>query len=120
MNSLRTMILALAALLAAEAAQARTHASLDAGRRLAAARCGRCHAVDRLDQSANPRAPRFRDLGAGFPFGGLRRALHQHMIVGHPEMPVVTLDDTEIEDLIAYLESVQGPARSGRSKERGA
>lgn len=115
-----TVLAAAAALLAAQAAQAQDHASLTAGRRLAATHCGQCHAVDRADQSPNPRAPKFRDFGPNFPFEGLRQALAEHMIVGHPEMPVMVLSKTEIGDLIAYLKSIQGPARPGRSKERGA
>ena len=123
MTGVRSVILAFAALLAAQTtqtqpAQAQTNASLDAGRRLAATHCGRCHAVDRRDQSPDPRAPRLRNLGANFPFAGLHDALRQHMIVGHPEMPVVSLNPTEIGDLMTYLRSIQGPARSGRSKER--
>ncbi len=88
--------------------------SITAGRELAAARCGRCHAVDRTGDSPNPRAPRFRDLGARFPFAGLREALMQAMIVGHPEMPIMHLSAADSGDLIAYLRTLQerAPARS--------
>jgi mono/diheme cytochrome c family protein len=131
LKGIRRPVLALAvALLAAQAVHAHTvqaqtiqaqdNASISAGRRLAATHCGQCHAIDRADQSPNPRAPRFRDFGAGFPFEGLRQALAEHMIVGHPEMPIVVLSQTEIGDLVAYLKSIQGPVRPDRSKERGA
>lgn len=108
---------AVVALIAFQTASAQDGGSVDAGRRLTASRCSRCHAVDRRDQSANPRAPRFRDLGRNFPFEGLREALREHMIVGHPEMPVVILSEPEIGDLIAYLKSLQTadrPRRPGR------
>ena len=95
------------ATLAAQAALAQPDVSLTAGHRLAAARCGRCHAVDLHDQSPNPRAPHFRDLGEKFPMDGLRQALIDHMIIGHPEMPVQTLTQVEVNDLIAYLKSLQ-------------
>ena len=104
----------------AQGALAQDDVSLTAGHRLAAAHCGRCHAVDRRDQSPNPRAPRFRTLGGKFPFDGLREALTQHMIVGHPEMPIITLRSGEVDDLIAYLKSLQTPARHPRSKQRDA
>jgi mono/diheme cytochrome c family protein len=131
LKGIRRPVLAVAvALLAAQTVQAQTvqaqpaqaedNASLGAGRRLAATHCGQCHAIDRTDQSPNPRAPRFRDFGAGFPFEGLRQALAEHMIVGHPEMPIVVLNQAEIGDLVAYLRSIQGPVRPDRSKERGA
>jgi mono/diheme cytochrome c family protein len=87
--------------------------SITAGRELATARCSRCHAVDRTGDSPNPRSPRFRDLGARFPFDGLREALMQGMIVGHPEMPIVHLTEAQSGDLIAYMRGLQerAPAR---------
>jgi cytochrome c len=81
--------------------------SLSAGRQLAISRCGRCHAVDRTGDSPNPRSPRFRDLGARFPFDGLKEALMQGMIVGHPEMPIQHLTAVESGDLVTYLRSLQ-------------
>lgn len=87
--------------------------SLTAGRELAESRCSRCHAVERTGDSPNPRSPRFRDLGANFPFAGLGEALMQGMIVGHPEMPIVHLTQAQSGDLIAYLRALQErvPAR---------
>ncbi len=100
-------------------ASAQDTASLAAGRRLAATRCGSCHAIDRNDQSPNPRSPRFRDLGAGYRLNGLRQALLDGMIVGHMDMPIVTLTKTEADDLIAYLKALQQPpARPRRSAQR--
>ena len=93
----------------AQSALAQPDISLTAGHRLAATHCGRCHAVDQGDQSPNPRAPHFRDLGAKFPMDGLRQALLDHMIIGHPEMPVQDFTPTEVNDLIAYLRSLQTP-----------
>jgi len=87
--------------------------SPSAGRQLAITRCGRCHAVGRTDDSPNPRTPRFRDLGARFPFDGLRDALVQGMIVGHPEMPIQHLTAVESGDLVAYLRSLQKPRGRG-------
>ena len=81
--------------------------SPSAGRQLAITRCSRCHAVGRTGDSPNPRAPRFRDLGSRFPFDGLREALMQGMIVGHPEMPIVHLSAVESGDLTAYMRSLQ-------------
>ena len=110
---LKTLILGgLAALSLSLPARAQ-EMSLTAGRELAMARCSRCHAVDRTGDSPNPRSPRFRDLGARFPFGGLREALMQGMIVGHPEMPIMHLNEMQSGDLIAYMRALQegAPAR---------
>lgn len=108
------------AAIAAQSASAQADVSLAAGRRLAATQCGRCHAVDRGDQSPNPRSPPFRTLGSKFPFGGLRQALIDHMIVAHPEMPIMTLTPVEVDDLIAYLKSLQSSARHPRTRQRDA
>ena len=40
------------------------------------------------------------------------------MIVGHPEMPVMDLKPTEIDDLIAYLRSLQRTGRPAQSRSR--
>lgn len=93
-------------------------ASPSAGKQLAVARCGGCHAVYDAGESPNPRAPRFRDLGANFPFDGLREALTTGMIVGHPEMPVQHLTQVESGDLIAYIRSLQRGAADGRPVRR--
>lgn len=84
--------------------------SITSGRELAMARCSRCHAVGRTGDSPNPRSPRFRDLGPNFPFASLGEALMQGMIVGHPEMPIQHLTQTESGDLIAYMRTLQEPA----------
>jgi mono/diheme cytochrome c family protein len=104
---LKPFILAGLAALSLSTAARSQEVSLTAGRELAHARCSRCHAVDRTGASPNPRAPHFRDLGARFPFDGLREALMQGMIVGHPEMPIVHLGQAESGDLIAYMRALQ-------------
>ena len=91
------------------------------GRRLAAARCGTCHAVGRQGDSPNPRSPRFRDLGPRYPFDGLHEALAQGMIVGHPQlMPRPALTRSEVDDLIAYMRALQRqPGRRARLRSAG-
>ena len=89
--------------------------SADGGRRVALAQCSRCHAVERDGDSPNPRSPRFRDLGQRYPFDGLRQALLDGLIVGHPAlMPRSALSGTEVDDLIVYMKDLQRPARSAR------
>jgi cytochrome c len=102
-----------------QAAVAEDQPSLSAGRRIAEAQCGTCHAVDRQGDSLNPRAPRFRDLGPRYPLDGLREALEEGMIVGHPAlMPKVTLGPAQIDDLIAYMKSLQPPSAQNRPRAR--
>jgi mono/diheme cytochrome c family protein len=104
---LRTLTLAGLAALSLSLSARAEDVSPSAGRQLAISRCSRCHAVGRTGDSPNPRSPRFRDLGARFPFDGLREALMQGMIVGHPEMPIQHLTVAESGDLIAYMRSLQ-------------
>jgi mono/diheme cytochrome c family protein len=93
--------------------------TLDVGQRLAVTHCGACHAVDRQGDSPNPRAPRFRDLG---PPEGLRETLAQGMIIGHPQlMPKPVLTRQEVDDLIAYMKTLeQTPGRAPRESLRPA
>jgi mono/diheme cytochrome c family protein len=102
-------------LASSHAALAQDQASLSAGRRIASAQCGRCHAIDRQGDSLNPRAPRFRDLAAKYPLDDLREALAEGMIVGHPAlMPKITLTPAQIDDLIAYMKTLQPRSAEGR------
>jgi mono/diheme cytochrome c family protein len=102
-----------------QSALAKDQPSLSAGRRIAEAQCGRCHAVDRQGESLNPRAPRFRDLGARYPLDDLREALAEGMIVGHPAlMPKVALEPIQIDNLIAYMKSLQPRSAEVRPRPR--
>ncbi len=116
------VLVGFAGLALAQAAFAEDRPSAAAGRRIAAARCGACHATDRAGDSPNPRAPRFRDLGARYPLDDLREALAEGMIVGHPQlMPVIALEPAEIGNLIAYMKSLQPrPAARPRARLRPA
>ena len=114
---LKMLAPALVASLALATAATAQDVSLTAGRRLAAAQCGRCHSVDAEGTSPNPRSPPFRTLGAKFPFDGLKDAMTSGMIVGHPEMPIIHLSPVEAGDLTAYLKTLQ-PAEQPRRRSR--
>lgn len=101
-----------AALLAAPAI-----AAPDAARGLALARshCAGCHAVGPTGGSPRPPAPPFRDLHARFPVADLINAIGQGAPTGHPVMPRFKLDFADVQDLIAYVSSVQ--TRAAESAE---
>ena len=82
-------------------------AHLASGQRLAQRDCGGCHGVAARDQSPNPDAPPFRLLGQRYDVAGLDAALRGGMLVGHPRMPMIVLDEDEIADLSAYVKSIQ-------------
>jgi cytochrome c len=111
------LLAGVASLAFVQAAAAEDQPTLSAGRRIAAAQCGTCHATDREGESPNPRAPRFRDLGARYPWADLRQALAKGMIIGHPAlMPKPALGPTQIDDLIAYMKSLE--PRSAETRQR--
>lgn len=97
--------------------------SPEAGRRVAQAYCGACHGLG-SDPSPLADAPPFATLHRRYPKGGgLNDLLSKGMIATpipqeegpaprHPRMPQAALDDAEVGDLIAYLQSVQTPRSS--------
>lgn len=95
---------------------------ISSGQRIAQRDCGGCHAVAE-GPSPLADAPPFRDIHRRYPPGGLRQILQEGMIAPldppeegsprhHPRMPMVTLEEDELADLMAYLKSLEaeGPA----------
>lgn len=81
----------------------------EAGRGLAFVNenCATCHAVGPAGQSPIPDAPPFRTLHERYPVEFLAEALAEGIIAGHPDMPQFVLTPDEIDDVLAYLESIQ-------------
>jgi mono/diheme cytochrome c family protein len=72
--------------------------------------CATCHAIGRAGASAYDPAPPFRDLHKRYPVEMLEEALAEGIVVGHTgrrQMPEFRLMPDEIEDLIAYLKSLE-------------
>lgn len=93
-------------------------ASVDAGQRLAQRNCGMCHAIGRQGDSPYPAAPPFRTLSKRYPVENLQEALAEGILTGHPAMPEFRFSPSEIEDLIAYLSSIQAVAGSADASPR--
>lgn len=79
------------------------------GRAIAKHNCGRCHAIGKTGQSTNPKSPPFRVLSQRYPISSLEEALAEGIMVGHQglEMPHFQFSPTQIDELLAYIESVQ-------------
>jgi cytochrome c len=92
-------------LLVAAAAQAQIP-PIDRGRALAQANCAGCHAIGRTGESPLPKAPPFRILHRRYPVQNLAEALAEGIRVVHP-MPEFRLKPNQIDDLIAYLKSLE-------------
>jgi mono/diheme cytochrome c family protein len=77
------------------------------GHAFVAANCAACHAVERFGESPLTEAPRFRDLHEAYPVEYLEEALAEGILTGHPEMPQFELPPDLIDDVIAYLKSLE-------------
>ncbi|HEY0103296.1 MAG TPA: cytochrome c [Brevundimonas sp.] len=89
------------------AGPASTPAAVERGRVMAAAKCGGCHAVGPTGASAMEAAPPLRDIAELYPPTQLQEAFGEGVMTGHPAMPQFELRPGEINDLIAYLESLR-------------
>ncbi len=92
--------------LAAAEAVAQDNPDVEPGRVLAEENCARCHAIGVDGDSPHDDAPPFRDVVQQWPPSHLAEALAEGIVVGHPEMPEFTFSESEIDALIAYLESL--------------
>jgi len=69
--------------------------------------CAECHAIGSDDESALAEAPAFRSLHERYPVEFLAEALAEGIVTAHPGMPVFVLEPDQIDDVIAYLESLE-------------
>jgi len=104
-------ILMLSALLAASAAvPARAGMDIDlakSGQQLAEQKCGACHAVSPGAASPNEAAPPFADVAKLYPPESLEEALAEGIMVGHEEMPAFEFTPDQVEQIIAYLKTLE-------------
>ena len=73
--------------------------------------CSTCHAVGRYGDSPLAIAPPFRALHESYPVEDLAEALAEGIVVGHPPMPQFQLEPDQVDDVIAYLKSLESPAQ---------
>ena len=98
-------------IVAAMAVSGAVHAgSVDRGRLLVTEACGACHATGRTGSSRHPDAPAFRDLGQRYPIEDLEESLAEGIVTGHPEMPQFRFGAPDVDDIVAYLKSIQVPS----------
>ena len=77
------------------------------GQAIAQDRCATCHAIGREDASPDAEAPPFRGFRARAPLLFDDPEFRGRMTTGHPVMPDVNLSAEEIQDLTAYLRSLE-------------
>lgn len=84
-----------------------TQKAIDHGKALVELNCAKCHGVGTDDFSAHPEAPEFRTLGERYPVDALEEAFAEGIVTGHPDMPEFEATPEQIEDIIAYMASIQ-------------
>lgn len=69
--------------------------------------CSICHAIGRYDESPLAIAPPLRTLHEKYPVEELEKSFAEEIVTGHPSMPQFQLDGAQINDLIAYLKTLE-------------
>ena len=69
--------------------------------------CAMCHATGKYGESKNPLSPPFRTLHERYPVENLAEAISKGIVTGHPNMPAFSLDPGQINDVIAYLKTLE-------------
>lgn len=77
------------------------------GSEIARASCASCHAVGFTDVSPLPAAPPMREVARQRDLMALEADFAQGLVTSHPDMPAFVWRAAEIDDLIAYLESLR-------------
>ena len=69
--------------------------------------CAMCHATGKYGASKNPLSPPFRTLHEKYPVENLAEAISKGIVTGHSNMPAFSLDPGQINDIIAYLKTLE-------------
>ena len=77
------------------------------GKTFALNNCAKCHSIDQVSPSPLKIAPPFRTLHKRYPIETLGEALAEGIHTGHPTMPEFQLDPDQIDDLLAYLKTLE-------------
>ena len=94
------------------ASGASAQGSIGRGQALVQRNCAMCHAIGPTGASKYKGAPPFRTLSQRYPLEMLEEALAEGMLTGHPAMPEFKFQPRQIDDIIAYLRSVQEARRA--------
>lgn len=77
------------------------------GEGIAEDKCGRCHAIGRKDVSPHKDAPPFREVANRYRIEDLAESLAEGILTGHPDMPVIALEEDQIDAFLTYLENLK-------------
>lgn len=100
-------LIALAIMLQAIPSMEARAADAAAGLKIVKNKCVRCHAIKTGGRGSHPDAPTFATLFKRYPPATLAEAFAEGIVVGHPDMPKFVFSTKQIDDLIAYLETLR-------------
>jgi mono/diheme cytochrome c family protein len=108
MRALRLLAVGFAGLALATPVASQSSSSAKRGEAIVKANCADCHAVTRVGDSPNAKAPPFRTLGQRYKLDDLQEALAEGIVVGHggADMPHFVFEPAEIDDIISYLKQI--------------
>lgn len=98
---------ALVRLSAASTIAAQSTNRVIAGEAIAKKTCAWCHAIGKRGESPNKDAPRFRDIHARHPVLALREPISRAIATPHDRMPKLPLTTAEVDQIIAYINSLR-------------
>ena len=107
MKTFRLGLFAIALFFFVNAAAAQTMLAVNRGETIVQTYCSQCHAVGKTGSSPLYAAPPLRDLHKLYPVEQLEEAFAEGIYTGHPEMPRFEFEPDQINDLIAYLKSLE-------------
>ena len=108
-TSAQGLAAAIGMVVACGTANATSDSLVGRGREIAKTACADCHAVGPIGTSPKKEAPPFRELGRKYPVESLEEALAEGVVVGHPGMPQVKMNEADIGAFIAWLKTIQLP-----------
>jgi mono/diheme cytochrome c family protein len=88
-------------------ASAMESAAAERGHDLVSDNCLRCHAIDRVAESALSAAPPLRDLHRRYDVEFLMEALVEGITTAHSEMPEFQFTPADASAIVAYLKSLE-------------
>jgi mono/diheme cytochrome c family protein len=98
---------ALLAVLGTPAATQQQDPAIRRGQTLLLTNCARCHEIGRYGESPLRIAPPFRKLHKRYAIETLEEALAEGIRTGHPTMPEFSFDADQVNDIIAYLKTLE-------------
>jgi cytochrome c len=104
---MRVLVAAAAIALASSYPAAAQSARAQRGLAFVQTHCASCHAVGKAGESPLRIAPAFRTLHERYPVENLAEAFAEGITTGHPSMPEFVLDAAQINDVIAYLQTLR-------------